>query len=164
MSKPLNVRQFAALASIVKASQDITLPPALPRTYNFQRKPKHDPLAGSFPAYDKSLLVQLSQDPQAAGRNRALGAGAISAIIAALITRVAAGKYAKNPYVVGGAALGGGIAGAIPGYISGKREAESERSRLLFLRRLGVSRAGELETLMRYPELSGKVTREGTII
>jgi hypothetical protein len=164
MSKPLNVRQFVALASIVKASQDTTLPPESPKTYNFQRKPKHDPLAASFPAYDRSLLAQLSQNPQTAGRNRALGTGAMTAIIAALIARVSAGKYAKNPYVVGGAALAGGVAGAIPGYISGKREAESERSRLLFLRRLGVSRAGELETLMRYPELSGKVTREGAII
>ena len=55
----------------------------------------------------------------------------------------------------------GGVAGAIPGYISGKNEAVSDYSRLLFFRRLGIRRPGELEALLRYPETTEDITEEG---
>ena len=99
----------------------------------------------------------MSVDPSTAGRRRALTTGALAAVLSALTARLVTDK----PGTVGRAALAGGALGAIPGYVSGKREAESERSRLLFLRRLGVARPGELEVLLRAGEpASEKVIKQ----
>jgi hypothetical protein len=56
-----------------------------------------------------------------------------------------------KPAVVGAAALAGGGIGGVTGFASGKREAASENSKLLALRRLGINTPGELDMLNRAP-------------
>jgi len=63
----------------------------------------------------------------------------------------------NKPSHVAGGALAGGVVGAIPGFHSGKSEAKSDYSRLLFLRRrMGINEPGELEAMLRHPELAQK--------
>jgi len=95
--------------------------------------------------YSRSLIPQLKKDPTTAGLKRGLGSGAVGAVLGALITRM----LTDDPKLVGGGALAGGLVGAIPGYRSGKQEALGDYSRLLFLRRLGITRPGELEATLR---------------
>jgi hypothetical protein len=147
----VNANELVALAGIVKASQERE------EEKSKKRKPKYDP---AFPQFDRSLVTQFSEDPGKAGRRRAVGSGAVGAILGALAARM----MSKDPKVVGAGALGGGALGGAAGFSSGRREAESDRSRLLFLRRLGVSRPGELEALLRHPEMVSKVTEEGAVI
>ena len=145
--------ELIGLASLVKAAQ---IPPQLA----MHKKHKTDPLAGSFPDYGRSLAVQFEEHPRLAGAKRALTTGMLSSILGGLIGRMISDK----PAVVAGSALAGGALGAIPGYVSGKREAESDKSRLMFLRRLGITRPGELEILMQHPELVERVTKKNTVI
>ena len=92
----------------------------------------------------------------ASGVQRALGTGGLGAVLGALAVRLISDK----PAVVGAGAALGGIGGAIPGYISGRNEAKSDYSRLLFLRRrLNINDPGELEALLRHPEIAS--VREG---
>jgi hypothetical protein len=80
----------------------------------------------------------------------------LGAILGALAARLISNK----PAAVGTGAALGGVAGAIPGFISGRNEALSDYSRLLFLRRrLNINDPGELEALLRHPELAS--VREG---
>ena len=125
-----------------------------------QKAPKEE-FSAAYPSYSRSLVSQLHEDPAAAGRKRMVSMGVLGAILGALGTRAVTDK----PGLVAAGGLGGGLLGAIPGYQSGKAEAQSENSRRLFLRRLGISRPGELEALVRnYPEASKIVLEEGNAI
>jgi hypothetical protein len=124
-----------------------------------RRKAQKPLFAAAYPSYSRSLTTQFQEDPQAAGVRRGLGTGALGAILGAL-----AGKLIKpsDPWAAGAGALAGGVIGGVPGYYSGKQEALSDYSRLLFLRRLGITRPGELEALLqKEPEATKKVLEEG---
>lgn len=150
----ITVDEMLALAGVVKAAQAVE--------EKAKEKRRKDPeYSAAYPSYSKSLVSQLHEDPAAAGRRRALGTGALGAILGALATRL----VTDNPWLVAGGGAAGGLLGGVPGYASGKQEAMSENSRRLFFRRLGISRPGELEALIRkYPEAAGKVMAEGATI
>lgn len=101
--------------------------------------------------YDRALISQRKQDPTTAGVRRATYSGAMGAAMGAVLMRAITNSKQR---VGVGAALGG-AAGAGLGYVSGKNDAESENSRLLFLRRrLGINEPGELEMLLQNPQLT----------
>ena len=58
----------------------------------------------------------------------------------------------------GGNDLAGAAIGGIPGYFSGKAEAQSDYTKLLALRRLGVQSPGEYDQAMLFPELAKRIT------
>ena len=169
----LNVEELMTLGSLFKAAQEPDLKlvddtedkeedkkeekkeekPAKKK----RKKRKRRVLPSAYPDYAKSLVTQNRRNPTASGAIRGAGSGALGAVLGALIARMAT----KDPKLVAGGAAAGGITGAIPGFISGRNEAESDYSRLLFLRRLGVRRPGELEALVRYPETTEDITEGG---
>lgn len=150
----LTSNELIGLSNIVKAAQ---IPPQF---LQHKKKHKSNPMEAAYPDYSRSLLTQMEVHPRLAGAKRALGSGALGTILGGLIARI----VSDRPSAVGGGALAGGALGAGVGYVTGKHEADSERSRLLFLRRLGISRPGELEALLNYPGMGGKVTDEGAEI
>ena len=104
----------------------------------------------AYPDYSKSLLHQRKKNPVSAGVTRAVGTGITGAALGALIARV---LTTNRGALAAGAAAGGAI-GGMAGYRSGKNEAESEYSKLLFLRRrLGLNEPGEYEALAKHPAL-----------
>ena len=137
--------EFMALGQLIKAAQES--PAAIPAF--LQSKHKHSPDA-AYPDYSKSITGQMKQSPTAAGLQRGMGTGALGAILGALATRM----MTDDPRMVGAGAGVGGAIGAIPGFSSGKRQAESDYSRLLYLRRLGIHHPGQMEIAMKYPELT----------
>ena len=134
----MNKTQF-----LIKLAQDV---PAK------RKAPPHTPATmEAYPDYSKSLVHQRHADPVAAGITRGLGTGLTGAALGALVARI----VSSRPEVVGGGALAGGALGAGLGYNSGKREADSEYSKLLFLRRrMGINEPGEHEALMKHPALA----------
>ncbi len=105
----------------------------------------------AYPRYDRSLVSQRRQHPVRSGMIRGAETGLTGAALGALIARVISDR--PRDMAIGG--LAGGLLGAVPGYMSGKQEAESENSRLLFLRRrLGINEPGELETALQNPTLT----------
>lgn len=138
----ISITEFIALGQLVKAGQVGNIPEGLRR-----KRKKYD---SAYLDYSKSMTGQMKENPAAAGLKRSIGTGALGAVLGALATRMLTND--PNRVLAGGAA--GAAVGAIPGYMSGKREAESDYSRLLYLRRLGILRPGQLEILMRYPELT----------
>lgn len=147
----LDANQLVALGQILKAAQE-----KKPE----KRKRQKSDFSAAYPRYDRSLASQMKTDPVQAGVVRGAGTGAVGAILGAVIARI----ISNRPEVVGGGAVLGGLVGAIPGYRSGKHEALSDYSRLLYLRRLGITRPGELEAATKMPELTERVTQEGTEI
>ena len=103
------------------------------------RKKHIDLLRGAYPDYGRSLVAQDQRNPVLAGVSRGARTGLAGGVLAALIARL----MTDNPKLVGSAGLGGAAIGGIPGYISGKREAESEHTKNLALRRLGINNPAE---------------------
>lgn len=104
----------------------------------------------AYPDYTKSLVTQRRQNPAKAGLTRAGQTGLTGAVLGALVARLMSAK----PQNIAAGALAGGAVGAVPGFISGKRQAESDYSKLLFLRRrAGINDPGELDALLQHPEL-----------
>jgi hypothetical protein len=113
-----------------------------------------------YPDYGKSLVTQGKGSPFFGGAMRGLGYGGIGALLGGLGGKLA--NQDKNTQImlsVLGGLLGGGL-----GYYSGKRETESDNSKLLFLRRLGINNPGELAAATEYPTLARKLTDEGVQI
>jgi hypothetical protein len=123
-----------------------------------KRKKKKKPLLPEpFPDYGKSIVTQGKGDPRTAGILRGAGTGALGAVLGALGAR-ALDADAKDTALA--AVLAGLLTGAV-GYKSGKRERESENTRLLALRRLGIETPGEQEFSEEFPLLSTRVTTKG---
>ena len=116
-------------------------------SFNIPKRPK-PLLEASYPEYDKSLVSQKKEDPTMSGLTRGLGTGAGGAILAALLVRM----LTDNPKAVLGAAGVGALAGAVPGYISGRDEAISNYSKLRALRRHGIETPFELWGVEKLPE------------
>jgi hypothetical protein len=115
------------------------------------------PTASPFPDYGRSMVTQMETNPISAGLLRGTGSGAVGVVLGALI-----GKLVKDdPRYIGGGAAAGGIAAAIPGFISGMRESESEKTKLLALRRMGLQTPGELEFAERFPHMVQRLSGEG---
>jgi len=113
-----------------------------------------------YPDYGKSLVSQGKSSPVFGGTMRGLGYGGLGTLLG-----TGAGKVMdldKNKTILLGV-LGGLLGGGL-GYYSGKREAESDNSKLLFLRRLGINNPGELIAASEYPTLARKLTDEGVEI
>ena len=140
----ISITEFVALGQIMKAAQAA---PVLP---GFMQKRRRSHVDAAYPDYSKSLTGQMKQNPTSAGLQRGAGAGALGMILGALATRMLTDDPRK--VIAGGAA--GGALGAGVGYSSGKREAGSDYSRLLYLRRLGIHEPGQMEIAMKYPELT----------
>jgi len=110
-----------------------------------------------YPDYGRSLVTQMETNPLSAGLVRGAGTGALGAVLGALIGTL----IKQDPkYLAGGAALGG-LAGAIPGFLSGQGESESEKTKLLALRRMGLQTPGELEFAERFPQLVERLSSQG---
>lgn len=150
----ISTTEFVALGQIMKAAQEA--PPALPA---FMTKRKHVRPDAAYPDYSKSITGQMKQNPQVEGLKRGLGSGALGAVLGALATRLLTSDPSK---VMAGAGVGG-VIGAVPGYSSGKREAESDYSRLLYLRRLGIHHPGQMEIAMKYPDLTSLAKTKGKL-
>ena len=110
-----------------------------------------------YPDYGRSLVSQNKRDPQIAGAVRGAAGGATGAVLLALLMRM----MTKDPKLVGGAALGGGLLGGGAGYLSGKREAESEHTKSLALRRLGINNPAELLVTQLTPSLTHRMVGAG---
>jgi hypothetical protein len=132
----LTAYEFTKLASVIKTAQTQEAPP--------KKKTRHrktyDP---AYLDYSKALTTQLRHRPEQAGAQRALGTGALGVVLGALLAK----SLSDDPRALLAGAVGGGAIGAIPGYRSGKSEAESENTRINFLRRQGITRPGELEKM-----------------
>jgi len=103
----------------------------------------------AFPDYSKGIISQRWRDPETSARMTAAGSGLTGAALAMLVARLMDADAKAT--ALGGVI--GAVAGGVPGYLSGRREAESENSRMLFLRRrLGINEPGEFEALLRHPE------------
>ena len=151
----LNVNEFEKLAGIVKAALEDT--PNKPPSRHRKHK-RYDP---AYLDYSKALSTQQKRSPTAEGLKRGLGTGALGVVLGAL----AAKMVSDNPKVMAGGAALGGLAGAIPGFQSGRSEARSENTRINFLRRLGISRPGELEAIQQYdPNVTADVREQGAVI
>ena len=146
----ITIRQVLDAYRFVKAAQVAAVHrPGPPR-----RKRRAAPEA--FPDYGKSLVTQMEADPTLAGLRRAGYTAPLGAILGGLI-----GYLLKHDEW--GTALGAGagaLAGGIPGYLSGAREAESEKTRLLALRRLGINTPGELSAIQNFPESFERLTQK----
>ena len=110
-----------------------------------------------FPDYSKSLVTQNKSSPTMAGVLQGLGYGGIGTLLGALSGKLTEQDTNRTALL----ALLGGMLGAGGGFYSGKRQQESDNSRLNFLRRLGIDNPGELEALSEYPGLARKLTEEG---
>lgn len=111
----------------------------------------------AYPNYNKSLVTQRHKSPVGTGLSRGLQTGTVGAVLGAVIARMLSNK----PTTIAGGALAGGALGAVPGFVSGKNEAESDNSRLLFLRRrMGINEPGELDALLQHPEVSASMIQK----
>lgn len=148
----ISATEFVALGQIMKAAafEPGATPPWL-------AKRKHNSPDAAYPDYAKSITGQMKQNPTVAGIQRGAGAGALGAVLGALATRMLSDDPRK---VLAGAGLGG-VVGAGAGFSSGKREAGSDYSRLLYLRRLGIHHPGQMEVAMKYPELTALAKAKG---
>lgn len=110
-----------------------------------------------YPDYGKSLVTQGKANPVFQGSLRGLGYGGIGALLAGGGARLAGADNRKAIM----ASILGGLLGTGLGFYSGKGEAESDNTKLLFLRRMGINNPGELEAASAYPTLARKLTEEG---
>lgn len=97
-------------------------------------------LRGAYPDYGRSLVARRKEGPERAGVSRAIGTGITGAILGTLIARIISNK----PKALAVGAGLGGIAGAVPGYISGRDQALSDYTKMLWLRRMGIKSLDEL--------------------
>ena len=119
--------------------------------------PHHKPTLRAYPNYAKALITQRHKDPLKSGITRGAQTGLTGAVLGSLIARM----VSDRPAAVGAGAALGGVAGALPGYASGVHEANSDNSKMLFLRRrMGVNEPGELDALLQNPELLDELTQE----
>ncbi|MFC1453610.1 hypothetical protein ACFLQL_00330 [Verrucomicrobiota bacterium] len=115
------------------------------------KKKNTRPTLSMYPDYGKSIVTRLRRDPVTSGLLRGSSIGAVTAVLTALATRLALGNNASAGKVLAGAGVGG-LAGFVPGYVSGSEEAKSDYTKLLFLRRLGIRSLGELGSSQDMPE------------
>lgn len=149
----VDCQQLADILSLVKEAQEAVAKKkrhAPPR-----RKKRTQPAA--YPDYGKSLVGQMETDPARAGLLRGAQTASLGAILGGLI-----GHMVRPDLKTTGIGAGAGaLAGGIPGLISGVREAASEKSRLLALRRLGIDTPAELNIAQRFPDTLKQLIEEG---
>jgi hypothetical protein len=121
------------------------------------RNPVADLITGGNPDYGRSLVSQSKRDPHTAGLVRGAAGGTAGAVLLALLARM----VTENPKYVGGAAAAGGLLGGGAGYISGKGEAESNHTKSLALRRLGINNPAELLVTRITPSLTQRIVGRG---
>ena len=105
-----------------------------------QYKRKKILLRGAYPDYGRSMVSRRKKGPEQSGLSRATGTGITGAVLGALIARVIS---EKPKHMLTGAGIGG-LLGAGTGYISGRDEALSNHSKMLWLKRMGVKSLEEL--------------------
>jgi len=114
-------------------------------------------LPEAFPDYGRSRASQGRGDPHTAGLIRGTGSGLASAALGALAARLATNDTSKVLL----ASVLSGLLGGGAGYVSGKGERESDNTKLLALRRLGIETPGEFDIASRYPLLAQRITTKG---
>ena len=134
--------------------------PAVIKPKRSAPKRKKRLLPEAYPDYGRSLVSQERSSPLMAGILRALKYGGIAGVTGATGSAVLGDKEnaARNALI--GGILSSLLVG-IPAYSSGKKEQESENSRLLFLRRMGIDSPGEYEAMSKYPELTSILSERG---
>lgn len=155
----LTMQEIVELGRLMKAAQSIDYDPtAGDMPVNQRKKPNkgklHAMMRAAYPNYGKSLVSQRRRDPQTAGIERGIGTGITGAVLGALIASV----LSKKPGHIAAGAVGGGLLAGVPGYISGKAEAESDYTKLLALRRLGIQSPAEYDQAMIFPDLAKRIT------
>ena len=131
--------------------------------FNFKKK-NVKPTLSAYPDYGKSIVSRARRNPVRSGIERGLGTAALAAILTALATRIyVGGGEGTGKKVLAGAGVGG-LAGFVPGYISGSEEAKSDYTKLLFLRRLGIRSLGELGASQDIPEAAKKTLQTERMI
>lgn len=113
-----------------------------------------------YPDYGKSLVTQGKANPLFKGTLRGLGYGGIGALLGGGAARLMGADKQKAIL----ASILAGAAGTGLGFLSGKGEAQSDNSKLLFLRRMGINNPGELDAATEYPTLARKLTDKGVHI
>ena len=123
--------------------------------------PHHHAKMVAYPDYNKSLIQQRHPHPVQEGAHRAVQTGLSGAALGGLVARM----LTQDPKKIGLAAGAAGLASAVPGFVSGHNQAESDYSKLLYLRRrLGVKDPGELDALLQNPELVQQLMpKEGAV-
>jgi len=129
----MNLKHQKLIIGLLKSGQQIV--------DQKQYKRKQILLRGAYPDYGRSLVARRKEGPEEAGISRAMGTGLTGAILGTLIARIIS---EKPKTLMAGAGIGG-VAGAIPGYISGRDQALSDYSKMLWLRRLGVTSLDEIK-------------------
>jgi len=114
-------------------------------------------MPAAFPDYGKSRASQGRGDPHTAGLLRGAGSGLASAALGAVAARLATDDKSKVLL----ASVLSGLLGGGAGYVSGKGERESDNTKLLSLRRLGIETPGEFDIASRYPLLAQRITTKG---
>jgi MFS family permease len=117
---------------------------------------RHRLMPEPFPDFAKSLVTQNKASPLASGAAQGLTYGALGSILGALTGRLTDQDNNRTALL----ALLGGMLGGGTGFYSGKRQRESNNSRLFFLRRMGVDNPGALEAVAQYPTLARKLTEK----
>ena len=147
----ITLSKVAAACRLVKVAQK-----AAPKRRPPIRKKRSQP--EPFPDYGRSLVGQMETDPTMAGIRRAGYTTPLGAILGGLIGYL----LGQSPQSTGIGAGAGALAGGVPGYLSGSREAESEKTRLLALRRLGINTPGELAAVKDFPTTFDQMTEGGS--
>ena len=154
----LTMHEVVALGRLLKSGQVLDFTPAEPAPAfgGVRKRPSKVKamMRAAYPDYGKSLVAQRRRDPTVAGIERGVGTGITGAVLGALIAAV----LSKNPKHIALGAVGGGALAGIPGFMSGKAEAQSDYTKLLALRRLGVQSPAEYDQAMIFPELAKRIT------
>jgi len=144
-------KKRAILSAILDADNEEPSSPRIPRQ-------KHRIFPEAYPDYSKSLVSQNKSSPTASAILESLGYGSLGTVLGAMAGRMSNQDNNRTAML----AVLGGLLGGSTGFYSGKKRQESENSRLLFLRRMGVDNPGELEAMSEYPGLARKITDAGT--
>jgi hypothetical protein len=149
----LTIHQFKGLAQIVAGVEKQAQFGGPKR----KRSPVSEILDSGHPDYGRSLVSQNKRDPHTAGVVRGAAGGVTGAVLLALLARMITDKREN----IGRAAVAGGLVGGGAGYLSGRREAESEHTKSLALRRLGINNPAELLVTQLTPSLTHRMVGGG---
>jgi hypothetical protein len=116
------------------------------------------PYPEPYPDYGRSLVSQMRSEPETSGQLGAAGGGLLGAALGAAGTRA----VSDDPKAVVLGSLLAALLGGAVGHYGGKKDRESQNTRLLALRRAGIDNPAELELLQNNPMLAYRLTDKGS--
>lgn len=123
---------------------------------NTPPKSTHDALPSAYLDYNKSMVRQGQGSPLVAGLLRGAATGGVGAILAG----IAANALDAGDKETALAALGGFVAGSVPGYLSGRGAMESNNGKLLAMRRFGFDTPAEVALAKEHPQMAAALLAE----